>query len=107
MRKCVMGGPASNPWSRKTQHPARRPRVSVFLRFDAQFLELRLEDSFVAFRAKTVAEFGVGVPCEVMFDLLPIILVIADFFAVGADREDAAELFDFRQRLLEFLHSRG
>src|SRR5207237_10049685 len=67
---------------------------SLITGFYAQPVKLRLDDLFVAIGAKAVAEFGVGVQGEIALDLLPVLLVVVDFFAVGADRQDAAQLFD-------------
>jgi hypothetical protein len=43
-----------------------------------------------AFGTDGVAEFGVGVLCDIGFDLLPIVLVVSDFFAISADGEQPA-----------------
>src|SRR5438046_590152 len=76
----------------------RRDAHLTALRRDPHLAELRLDELLVALRAKAVAEFGFGVPREVVFDPLPIISFVPDFFAVGADRHDATDLFNFRQR---------
>src|SRR5947209_8349711 len=55
----------------------------------------------VALRADAVAELGLGVLADVRLDLLPVVLVVADLLAVGADRQEAAELLDAGERRLE------
>lgn len=51
-------------------------------------LYLRHYDRFVAVRADAVAELQLRVSADVAFDLLPVILIVADFFAVRADGQN-------------------
>ncbi len=49
-----------------------------------------------------MAELGVGAVGDVAFELLPVFLVAAaDALAVAADRQQAAQLFDVRERVLQ------
>ena len=56
---------------------------------------------FHAFGADAVADVDAGVLVEVDVDLLPVALVIADFLAEGAQRQDFSQRPDFRQRFLQ------
>src|SRR5262245_15881569 len=47
-----------------------------------------------AVRADAVAEVDVGAAGEVFIDLLPVVVVVADLLAVGADGEQQAEAVD-------------
>ena len=58
----------------------------------------------VAFRAKAVAEDGVGTGGDVFLELFPAIFVILNPFALAADGEQAAEGFDLFQGFLQFAH---
>ncbi len=39
-----------------------------------------------------------GVHPQIRFDLIPVTLVVADLFAAGANRDDAAQFLDFAER---------
>src|SRR2546430_13053357 len=54
----------------------------------AQALELGLDVLRAALRADAVGELRLGVPLDVALDLLPVVLVVADLLAVGADRQE-------------------
>src|SRR5207248_1883116 len=85
----------------------RRPKkskcFSVFLGdgFQAVLKDLRIEASH-AIRTKTVSKLGVGMGLDEFLYLIPVVFVIADFLAGGADWEQTSESFDFRQGVLEF-----
>src|SRR5688572_29618908 len=64
-------------------------------------------DPLEAVGADAVTEADVGVFGNVMFDLVPVILVVANLFAISANREQAMELFDVGQRILEFSEAVG
>ena len=49
------------------------------------------------FGADAVREINVLVLLEINFQLLPVAVVVADFFARGADRQEAAQGFGVRQ----------
>ena len=49
-----------------------------------------------------MAEFCFRVFCYIGLYLLPVSFVIADFFTIGTDRQDAAQCFDLFFRLLLF-----
>src|SRR5687768_11396118 len=64
--------------------------TSVYDVFFAVFIflfELRFDDRFITGRADAVAEPGFRMGADITVDLLPVILVIANVLAVGADRE--------------------
>src|SRR5882724_2372984 len=65
---------------------------------DSQFVQLGRDVLGVAGGTNTVAKFTFGVAREVALDAVPIVLVIANAFAVGADREQSGELFDVGKR---------
>src|SRR5436190_16242681 len=44
--------------------------------------------------ADAVAELGVGVLADVALQLLPVVLVIPDALAIGADRQETRQLLD-------------
>src|SRR5205085_921758 len=67
----------------------------------AQRLDLRLDDARVAARTDAVAELGVGVGREVVLELHPVVLIVADALAVTAHRQQPLQLLDVRQRLLQ------
>ena len=54
-----------------------------------------------AFGADAVGEVGVGMAGDVVLDLLPGAVVFADFFAGGADGQQAAEGFDLLEGFLQ------
>ena len=45
---------------------------------------------FDAFRTDTMGKFGIGMILNVTFKPIPIALVITNFFAIGADGQQAA-----------------
>jgi len=51
-----------------------------------------------------VAELRIGSILNILFDLLPIALIIADLFTAGADGQKPPKGFDFRQGLLKFTY---
>src|SRR5206468_1455757 len=57
----------------------------------AQALELGLDVLRAALRADAVGELRLGVPLDVALDLLPVVLVVADLLAVGADRQQPVD----------------
>src|SRR5262245_3988478 len=73
-----------------------RPAVALLLiqigildrPLDTFFFELRHDHTLPATGADGVAEFGFGVSAEVSLHLVPIILVVADAFAVRADGQE-------------------
>jgi hypothetical protein len=49
-----------------------------------------------------MGEAGVGMAGDVILDLLPgVVIIVADFFAGSADRQQAAEGFDLLERFLQ------
>jgi hypothetical protein len=69
--------------------------------------ELGLDDRLVAVGADAVAERGLGVLPDVGLDLLPVVAVVAHLLAVGADRQQAAQLLDVRHCPLEIADTIG
>src|SRR5947207_2572941 len=59
-------------------------------------IELRAHDRITG-RADTMTELGVGMFGDVAFQLLPVLIVAADSFAVRADRQQPAKLLDVGQ----------
>ena len=86
-------GPAEPPSSRPLPDPSE---ASLYLAFPVR------AHLFEAARADAMAELRVAAVGDVGFDLLPVVLVAADALAVAADRQHAAQLFDARERLLQF-----
>src|SRR6476469_8582097 len=62
---------------------------------------LLFDDSGVAGGADAVAELRVGMPGNIRLHGLPVILVVADALAVGADRQEPAQGFDLGERGLK------
>src|SRR6516165_8405820 len=71
-----------------------RPFTRKACRLRHGFREVRAQ----AIGANTVGELGLGVMFYEGLDLLPITLVIANSFTVGADWQKAAQCFDVRRR---------
>ena len=42
---------------------------------------------------------------NIILDLMPVILIVANLFAVNADREQTLQLSDLHYHLLEFEHA--
>src|SRR6266511_3725383 len=66
-------------------------------------VQSRLDDLLIALGANAVAESGVGVLGNIFVELLPIIVVVTDFFAVEANGQQSLEYLDGRQRRFESL----
>ena len=64
----------------------------------AEILHRRPGSPLQAFRANAVTELDMGMFREVEFQLSPGVLGIADFLAVGTNREQSAEFFDLGER---------
>jgi len=64
-----------------------------------QTIEFGLDKSRVAFRANPVAELGFGMVADVPFNLLPVILIIADLLTVGTNGQQPLECLDARKGL--------
>ncbi len=62
---------------------------------------------FDAIRADSVGEFGLGMIRDIGFDLLPVVLVVPDFFAVAAYGQESLEGFNFRQSLFQHSYPLG
>src|SRR2546425_10085813 len=73
----------------------------------AQALELGLDVLRAALRADAVGELCLGVPLDVALDLLPVVLVVAHLFAVGADRQEPLEQLHAGERVLERFYPVG
>src|SRR5580692_9007082 len=54
--------------------------------------------------ADAVSEMGAGMFADVMLELIPIAFVVADFFAVGTNREKTAQHLHLAQKLLQLNH---
>ncbi len=65
------------------------------------------DDFLVALGADAVAELHAGVAREVAFELLPVIAVVADFLAVAANRQQALQLMNLGQGILQFADALG
>jgi len=55
-----------------------------------------------AIRADAVGEVGFGVRAYIDFHLVPVTLVVTDFFTARADGHDAAQGLNLYQRFLKF-----
>ena len=62
-------------------------RIFVCVDLGLEGLEFGFDLGFVAFGTDAVAECHVSAGFDIAFDLLPVILVVAYLFAVGADRQ--------------------
>ena len=51
-----------------------------------------------------MGEISFGMFADICLNLLPVALVITDILAGSADRQQAAEFFDFSQGGLEFIN---
>ena len=69
----------------------------------ADFSQLRVV-YFYTIRAEAMCESGVGMLGNIAVHLAPVVFVIADFLAPGADGDQAAEGLDVGQRLPQFCH---
>ena len=49
-----------------------------------------------------VCEFSIGVVFNICFDLMPIAVIIADFFAACTNGQKPTQCFDLRQSVLKF-----
>jgi hypothetical protein len=56
--------------------------------------QLRLHITRIALVANPVREHGVGAAGNIVLQLLPLFPVVADFLAIGTDREQALKLLD-------------
>jgi len=56
-----------------------------------------------AIRADAVGEVGFGVLAYIDFHLVPVTLVVTDFFTARADGHDAAQGLDLIERLAQLL----
>src|ERR1700736_5496926 len=65
------------------------------------------DDGLVAAGTDAVAELHVRVLADVLFDLLPVVLIVADALAVAADRQEAVQLLHGRQGDLELRDAIG
>src|SRR4051812_39336954 len=63
------------------------------------FVQFRRDD-LITRRTDAVAELGVGMLGDVALDLHPVLVVVADPFAVAADRQQTAQLLHVRERRL-------
>jgi NADPH-dependent 2,4-dienoyl-CoA reductase/sulfur reductase-like enzyme len=68
-------------------------------------IDLRLHDFREARGTNTMAEFSLRMSGDVTFDILPIILVVTDLFAVAADRNNSLQFLYPLQGLLELAHA--
>ena len=50
-----------------------------------------------------MAEIRVRMILNVCFDLLPVTFIVSDFLAMGADRQNPAQDFDFLECRFQFL----
>jgi len=76
--------------------------VSFRIRLVVQCLEHGCDMLFVALGANTVAEVAVGMANNVVFDAVPIVLIVANLPTVRANGEKFVELFHFGERGREF-----
>src|SRR5207245_6003577 len=70
-------------------------------------VELGFDHIAVAVRADAVTELDIGVIADVLLDLLPVVLVVADLLAVRADRQQSPQLAHADDRLLQLHHAIG
>ena len=56
---------------------------------------------FYTIGTNAMTEVGFCVPCDIRFQLIPVATIIADFFARGANRDEAAQGLDVRERGLQ------
>ena len=79
----------------------------IFVRVDLglEGLEFGFDLGFVAFGTDAVAECHVSAGFDIAFDLLPVILVVAYLFAVGADRQKPLQVLLAFDRCLQGAHS--
>src|SRR5438876_778830 len=109
IRAVDIGG-ADNPGSTaevSRSDEARRDGLLARESLLAQALELGLDVLRAAVRADAVGELRLGVPLDVALDLLPVVLVVADLLAVGADRQEPVEQLHAGERGLELFHPVG
>src|SRR2546426_1825770 len=66
-----------------------------------RLVELRLDHLAVAVGADAVAELHLRVRGDILLHLLPVVLVVADLLAVGANRKESAQLAHPDQGLLQ------
>src|SRR5262249_14930020 len=66
----------------------------------------RFHDLRVTVGTNAGTEAGIGLGGEVMLHLLPVIVVVANVFAVTTNRQQAAQQRHPRQRLFQFAHPR-
>ena len=81
----------------------RRVFVRVYLGLEG--LDFGFDLGFVAFGTDAVAKCHVSAGFDIAFDLLPVILVVAYLFAVGADRHKPLQVLLAFDRCLQGAHS--
>jgi hypothetical protein len=64
-----------------------------------------LDDSLVALGADAVGELGLAVLLDVALDFVPVVAVVAAFFAVAADGQQALQELHVRDGGLKFLNA--
>src|SRR5438034_10106351 len=109
MRAVDIGG-ADNPGSTaevSRSDEARRDGLLARESLLAQALELGLDVLRAALRADAVGELRLGVPLDVALDLLPVVLLVVDLLAVGADRQKTVAQLHTDKCILELFHPVG
>ena len=76
--------------------------VIIFTVYFFVFIIFRIQ-LFRAFRADAVAELGLGVAADIPLDLVPVPLVVTNFFAGSAYGQQAAQCPDLGKGILQFL----
>ena len=94
------------------------PKCTLDLGMESLFLLASSHDAFELFgvmflhagQADRMAEFRLAVAGDIVFELFPIALFVADVFAVSADRQDALQDLNLGERRLQvgnhFFHFR-
>src|SRR5437870_4552977 len=70
-------------------------------------VHLGFDDPLVTVRADPMTEAGFRMFGDIGLDLAPVVPVVADLLAVGADGEQSLELFDPGEGILQFGHALG
>src|SRR6516225_4494318 len=70
-------------------------------RFHPESLKLREHHSLPALGADAVPETDIGMRTNVAFHLMPVVLIVAYFLAVGADRQEPLELLHSAEGIFE------
>src|SRR5215211_1352154 len=90
---------ANSCWAIEASVPGVRASISPPVEL---FFELQ-----TAIGTNAMAKAHVGMVGHVALHLMPVVLVVADFFAITTDGQQSVQLLDVRQSAFQFAHPLG